>query len=515
MNIRKIEAQPTEKKKLRVAAYCRVSTEQDEQKESLETQKTHYESWIKLHSDWEFAGIFYDFGITGTKAEVRDGLQALLYECRIGRIDYVLTKSVSRFARNTVDCLSIVRELISYGIPIYFEKENLDTGSMESELVLSILSSMAQDESESISKNMKWAVKQRIEAGTFIFGSLPYGYTKSDEGRTIINKKEADVVRLIFSSTLNGMGTYKIAQMLNKMKVPARKGGEWSGSTIKGILINEKYYGAAIFQKTYTDSNFKRHHNHGEVDSYYAEEHHEPIISKEEFDKAQIMIQKHCDERNIEKDTGKYHNKYPFSGIIICGECGDKFKRQTQSVGIAWACTKHLYNKAECSMKFIKDEAIKAAFVTMINKLIFGCKLVILPYYDSIRIVDKDRNLQEIIRMKNKLQSNVDRKNDLRKLRVNGFLDGALYNQELMRVEKENEEIRAALQNFYKSGEHCGIKETEKLLHFIETTEMLTEFRDEVFTDFVENIYVYTRTCIGFRLKCGLTLKEEVCTGTK
>ena len=209
------------------------------------------------------------------------------------------------------------------------------------------------------------------------------------------------------------------------------------------------------------------------------------------------------------------HNKYPFSGIIICGECGDKFKRQTQSVGIAWACTKHLYNKAECSMKFIKDEAIKASFVTMINKLIFGCKLVILPYYESIRIADKDRNLQEIIRMKNKLQSNVDRKNDLRKLRVNGFLDGALYNQELMRVEKENEEIRAALQNFDKSGEHRVIKETEKLLHFLETTEMLTEFSDEVFNDFAENIYVYTRTCIGFRLKCGLTLKEEVCTGTK
>ena len=163
MTVKTIEAQPAEKKKLRVAAYCRVSTDNDDQRESLETQKAHYEAWIRLHSEWECAGIFYDFGITGTKADVRDGLQALLYECRIGRIDYVLTKSVSRFSRNTTDCLELVRELLSYNVPIYFEKEKLDTGSMETELVLAILSSLAQEESESISKNVKWGNQKRIE----------------------------------------------------------------------------------------------------------------------------------------------------------------------------------------------------------------------------------------------------------------------------------------------------------------------------------------------------------------
>lgn len=145
MKIKKIEAQPVEVKKLRVAAYCRVSTENEDQKESLEAQREHYESWINLHDDWELAGIFYDFGISGTSADARDGLQALLYACRTGSVDYVLTKSISRFSRNTSDCLSLVRELLSYNIPIYFEKENLDTGTMESELLLSILSSMAQD----------------------------------------------------------------------------------------------------------------------------------------------------------------------------------------------------------------------------------------------------------------------------------------------------------------------------------------------------------------------------------
>ena len=515
MKIKKIEAQPAVVKKLRVAAYCRVSTENEDQKESLEAQREHYESWIRMHDDWECAGVFYDFGISGTKADAREGLQALLYACRTGSVDYVLTKSISRFSRNTSDCLSLVRELLSYNIPIYFEKENIDTGSMESELILSVLSSMAQSESESISKNVKWTVKKRMEEGTFVFGYLPYGYTKDAAGNMVIDPVESEIVKMIFDLALNGMGTYKIAQLLDKRKVPTRKGGKWSGSTVKGILVNEKYYGAAAFQKTYTDSNFRRHNNHGEVDSFIAEDHHEAIISKEVFDRVQVMIQKHIDEHGIVKDMGKYHNKYPFSGIIICGECGGKFKRQTQSGGIAWACSTHLYNKDACSMMFIKDEAIKAAFVTMMNKLIFGCKQVLVPYYDSLRLADTDESLQGILDLKNELQRNSDRKNDLRKLRVKGFLDAAMYNQELRRVEMESEEIRAKMKCIDRAGENGDIKETKKLLRFAESAEMLTEFSDELFTEYVDSIIVYTRTCIGFRLRCGLTLKEEVCTGTR
>lgn len=515
MKIKKIEAQPAVVKKLRVAAYCRVSTENEDQKESLEAQREHYESWIRMHDDWECAGVFYDFGISGTKADAREGLQALLYACRTGSVDYVLTKSISRFSRNTSDCLSLVRELLSYNIPIYFEKENIDTGSMESELILSVLSSMAQSESESISKNVKWTVKKRMEEGTFVFGYLPYGYTKDAAGNMVIDPVESEIVKMIFDLALNGMGTYKIAQLLDKRTVPTRKGGKWSGSTVKGILVNEKYYGAAAFQKTYTDSNFRRHNNHGEVDSFIAEDHHEAIISKEDFDRVQVMIQKHIDEHGIVKDMGKYHNKYPFSGIIICGECGGKFKRQTQSGGIAWACSTHLYNKDACSMMFIKDEAIKAAFVTMMNKLIFGCKQVLAPYYDALRLADTDENLQGILDLKNELQRNSDRKNDLRKLRVKGFLDAAMYNQELRRIEMESEEIRAKMKCIDRAGENGDIKETKKLLRFAESAEMLTEFSDELFTEYVDSIIVYTRTCIGFRLRCGLTLKEEVCTGTR
>ena len=440
MEIRKIEANPMQVKKIRVAAYCRVSTENTDQKESLEAQKTYYEAWIKRHSDWEFAGVYYDMGISGTHSETRDGLQALLYACRTGSIDYVLTKSISRFSRNTTDCLKLVREFLSLNISIFFEKENLDTGSMESELILSMLSSMAQDESESISKNVKWTVRKRIEAGSFKFCYPPYGYTKDSDGNLIIHPTEAGVIRLIFSSALRGMGTYKIAKMLESKGIPTRKGGKCSGSTVKGILVNEKYYGAAVFQKTYTDSSFRRHNNHGEVDSYYAEEHHEPIISRVMFDKVQLVLQKHIEERNIEKDIGKYQKKYPFSGKIICGECGGKFNRQTQITGIAWACTTHLYDKASCSMKFIKDAAVKAAFVTMLNKPIFGYQFILFPYLESLKLSDADDHLLSIMELKTALQKNTDRKQELRKLRVGGFLDSVMYTQELRRIEQQNEE---------------------------------------------------------------------------
>lgn len=163
--VRKIEANKpitTNKQKIRVAAYCRVSTDNDDQLESLETQKAHYESWIKLHSEWEYAGLYYDSGITGKKSDVREGLQNLLQACRLGRIDSILVKSISRFSRNTTDCLSIVRELLEIGVTVSFEKENIDTGSMESELILSILSSMAEDESASISQNEKWSIKRKF-----------------------------------------------------------------------------------------------------------------------------------------------------------------------------------------------------------------------------------------------------------------------------------------------------------------------------------------------------------------
>ena len=216
----------TKKKKLRVAAYCRVSTDSDAQLESLEAQKAHYENYILSRDDWEFAGLYYDEGITGTKKEKRPELQRLMADCAARQIDFVITKSISRFSRNTTDCLELVRTLQNLDIPILFEKENINTGSMESELFLAILSSMAEGESVSISENSKWSVQRRFQNGTFKLSYPPYGYEWDGENM-VIQPEQAEIVKRIFAETLSGKGSDAIAAGLMRDGIPAKKGECW------------------------------------------------------------------------------------------------------------------------------------------------------------------------------------------------------------------------------------------------------------------------------------------------
>lgn len=509
MKISKIESKPNEKKKLRVAAYCRVSTDSDAQTDSFDAQKAHYESWIKIHDNWEFAGLFYDFGVTGTKTEHRDGLQNLLLECRAGKIDYILTKSISRFSRNTTDCIFLVRELLDMNIPIYFEKENIDTGSMESEFVLSILSSMAQDESRSISENNKWSVRQRFENGTYQFSCVPYGYMRDDEGFMVINPEEAEIVRFIYQSVLNGLGSEKIAKILEERQIPTRKSGKWTNSTVRDILTNEKYYGAAVFQKTYTNESFHRKKNYGEVDRYFVEEHHEPIISKEIFERVKEIIEQRASEKRIISGSDKYQKRYVFSGIIFCGECGDKFRRKIHDSGkeIAWSCRTHIQDKKKCSMKYIRDDMLKAAFVTMINKLIYSRKQLLLPLYENISIQGSNESSSRIHFIQNELQKLSEKKDTLRKLRAQDIIDSVVFNQEINFIDAQASEYRAELSDL--SGKTKDFSELNKLIHFTDR-EMMTAFNKEVFCMFVSKIVIVNRNCAEFHLKCGLKVKEAL-----
>ena len=335
-------------KKIRVAAYCRVSTDSDAQLESLEAQKTHYETYITSRDDWEFAGLYYDEGITGTKKDKRPELMRLIGDCKAGRIDFIVTKSISRFSRNTTDCLELVRKLLDLNIPIFFEKENINTGSMESELFLAILSGMAESESVSISENSKWSIQKRFENGTFKCSYPPYGYDWDGE-QMVINPEQAAVVKEIFAALLSGKGTHAIADDLNRRGVSSKRGGRWTATTIRGMLSNEKYVGDCLFQKTYSDSQFVRHNNHGEQTQYMVTDHHEPIISREDFEAARIFISQRASEKGVTKGTDKYQNRYAFSGKIICGECGDTFKRRIHSCTdhkyIAWCCNTHIKDK--------------------------------------------------------------------------------------------------------------------------------------------------------------------------
>lgn len=275
MIVRKIESRKKETPKLRVAAYCRVSTDNDEQQDSLETQKEHYESWIRLHNDWEFAGIYYDSGISGTNAESREGLQSLLQDCRNGKINYILTKSISRFARNTVDCLNYIRMLKDINIPVYFEKESINTMDAKGEVMITIMASLAQQESESLSQNVKLGMQYRFQQGKPMINTTCFlGYDKDEEGNLVINPEEAEIVKRIFREYLDGASCIAICKGLERDGIKTSRGNErWHDTTIRKILENEKYMGDLLLQKTYTIDflSKKRIKNNGDMpQSYYS-----------------------------------------------------------------------------------------------------------------------------------------------------------------------------------------------------------------------------------------------------
>ena len=501
-------------KKVRVAAYCRVSTDSDAQLESLEAQKTHYENYITSRDDWEFAGLYYDEGITGTKKDKRPELLRLIDDCKAGKIDFIVTKSISRFSRNTTDCLSLVRELLAQNIPIYFEKENINTGSMESELFLAILSSMAEGESVSISENSKWSIQKRFENGTFKCSYPPYGYDWDGE-QMVINPEQAAVVKEIFADLLSGKGTHAIADDLNQRGVLSKRGGRWTATTIRGMLSNEKYVGDCLFQKTYSDSQFVRHNNHGEQTQYMVRDHHEPIISREDFEAAQAFVKQRASEKGVIKGTEKYQNRYAFSGKIICGECGDTFKRRIHSCTgykyAAWCCNTHIADKDKCHMLFVKDETLKLAFITMMNKLIFSHRMILKPYLESIKNVSTDDSLRRIQQIQTLLAQNTEKRETLTKLMTQGIIDPVLYSQEtnelLSQADTFRDEIEA-LKNAV-SGDVTKVTETTALIHFAEKSAMLHEFDDSLFDRFVNRIIVHSRSDIRFELKCGLTFRER------
>lgn len=363
---------------------------------------------------------------------------------------------------------------------IYFEKENINTGSMESELMLSILSGLAESESVSISENNKWSIKRRFENGTYKISYPPYGYDNVD-GEMVINKSQAKIVRFIFAEILSGKGTHKIANELNRRKVPTKKGGRWTSTTIRGMVSNEKYTGDVIFQKTFTDEHFNRHNNNGEKDQYLIRNHHEPIISHENFEAAQDIIDQRGKEKGLEKQNTKYQNRYPFSGKIICDQCGGTFKRRSHSSGrhrIAWCCSNHIVNIKKCSMKYVPETDFEYAFVTMMNKLIFGHVVVLKPLLVSLRGMSSDETLENIRALDKKLEENTEQRNVLVGLMTKGYLEPAVYNksnnellQEAERLRRQKESITRFLNNDFQN-----LSEVSALLQYAAKTSMLKGF---------------------------------------
>ena len=354
----------------RVAAYCRVSTDSEEQLNSYTAQKTYYTQLIDGNPEWEMAGIFADEGLSGTSMKKRTEFNRMIAACKRGRIDMILTKSLSRFARNTVDCLEVVRILRTQGIGVIFEKENINTLTESSEFLITLFSGFAQAESESLSRNVLWGKQKSMEAGNVSFQYKKLlGYQKGADGKPEIVPEEAETVRRIYRSYLRGASLGAIERELSAEAVPTAEGVKgWSRQVIRNILTNEKYIGDALLQKTYiTDCISKKvRKNNGERPMYYVENHHEAIVSREIYQRVQEEMSRRSSKRKVLQKTGKteqgkYSSKYAFSELLICGECGSPYKRciwsKQGTKRIVWRCVSRLeYGKKFCHLSPTMDE---------------------------------------------------------------------------------------------------------------------------------------------------------------
>lgn len=397
--------------KKKVAAYCRVSTDQDEQLNSFEAQRSYYTEHILSNPNYELAGIFADEGISGTNTKNREQFNAMIKACKEGKIDLILTKSISRFARNTLDCLNYVRELKQLGIGIYFEKENIDTLDAKGEVLLTILSSLAQEESRSISENSTWGVRRRFEQGKVTINETKFlGYEKDRNGNIVIDKKQAMIIKRIYREFLEGKGIGHITKDLEKDKVKNWNGTtKWYMSTIQSILQNEKYKGDALLQKSYTVDflSKKRAKNHGEVTQYYVEESHPAIIDPEEWEAVQLEFErrrKFCEDHYIKKlDT-----RVAFSGKLICSQCGNVYGRKTwmQPTGgqrKVWMCSTRYKTKGVkgCGTGHVDEETLKKVFVEVFNTLVDNRQCFIEKWQQEMEDADalKKYRLKEFIRI--------------------------------------------------------------------------------------------------------------------
>ena len=405
-----------ENPKSRVAAYCRVSTDSDEQETSYDAQISHYTNYINSHPDWTLAGIYADDGISGTNTKKRDEFNRMIDDCMASKIDKVITKSISRFARNTLDCLKYIRQLKEKNIPVYFEKENIDTMDSKGEVLLTIMASLAQQESQSLSQNVKLGLQYRYQQGEIQVNCARFlGYTKDENKRLVIVPEEAAIIKRIYREYLEGASMLKIARGLEADGILNGAGREkWHTSNINQILRNEKYIGDALLQKTYTiDFLTKtRVKNHGHVPQYYVENSHEAIIPREIF----MQVQEELIRRRIvhTSPNGKnrtFSSTHSFSNMIICGGCGEFFRRihwnNRGKKSVVWRCISRLENTGQfCDARTVLESTIEQVLITAINKtlcdkdtflpILKGNIETVLSHKNDTTLSDIDKRLEEL-----------------------------------------------------------------------------------------------------------------------
>ena len=494
--------------KLRVAAYARVSSDSADQRNSFSAQVKYYTQFIQAHEDWQFVDIYADQGITGTRVDKREEFLRLMRDCRAGKIDRILVKSVSRFARNAQDCIKTVRELKDLGVTVAFEKERINTAVMSNEMFLSMMSAFAQEESISISKNMRKGAVMRMQNGTFRLSQIPYGYRCDQNGKLIICEEEASIVRRVYDSFLQGEGVSQIACQLMKEGVPKRNGNPvWSRYGILYILRNERYMGDERYRKSYRSDEipFKKIDNRGEKPQFYAENTHEAIVSRETFQKVQWLLQGKSEKFGQEQTAVPY----PFSGKLICGECGSILYRRVTARGIRWICSRHLYHSNQCKQKGSAETFVQDKFCLLLHKLSQNREAILAEYLKHLEKL-KDRDFlvhSDAMELNRQIAILSEQNHALHSLWAKECIDSAFFIAQNNELEQKIARLRKDLQRYRDANDYTGIIEQTKRLLSLVSSPLPDSFDPELFRKTVEQAAVSDKSIV-FHLKNGLKLED-------
>jgi site-specific DNA recombinase len=504
----KIEAaEKPENARLRVAAYTRVSSDSDDQLNSFAAQNRYYATLISGKAEWRMVDIYADEGITGTSAAKREDFQRMMADCRRGLIDQILVKSISRFARNTKDCLEAVRELKELGVNVRFEREGIDTANVSSELITAIYAAFAQKESESISGNMRWSYQRRMEAGTFLPSSMAYGYKLV--GRKIeIDAGAALVVCRIFQWYLNGVNRTAIAKKLNEEGISSGQCKKWHDASVRYILTNEKYTGDSLWQKTYTSDTLPttRHKNKGEHEQYYAVGTHPPIIPREIFDQAQNLLQK----RETDYRKRNCPGSHPLTGKIVCGST---FRRKEYRGNIRWACMGHERSGKDCPITPISGKTIYEAFCRLYYKLKHQSLPILEQMLETLQTIRDCRLLwsEDIVSLNKKISELSSQNQTLAFLKQNGLVDPDIFISKSNELARQLRQAKLDKEKLMAAEGDATAQRTRELIALLEDgPDFLDRPDTELCGALVAEIIVESNDTLRFRLHNGLELRESI-----
>lgn len=490
-----------------VAAYCRVSSKSTNQLHSYRAQVSYYTNLISSNSNWELVDIYADKGITGTSIDKRDEFQRMMADCRAGKIKRILVKSVSRFARNSIELIEATRELKQLGVVVVFEEQGIDTSQMLGEMHLTMFAIAAQEESYSISKNMRWSYQKRMEQGSFISCYAPYGYQLKN-GTLALNPSEAEVVREIFDLYLSGMGQREIVNILNSKNIPPRRGTKWMRSSIKYILSNERYTGDALLQKNFTTDTlpFTRKKNHGECPQYYIHGSHAPVISKIEFQKASTLANNR--NRQISRSA------HLFTHRILCPDCGRHFREIKSSGKSYWICPSRANKINPCRPYRFPESSITNAFLNLAGKLYVFKETILSPALGLLQeIVDRQlQGDQKLFELHNSLLELNDKLLVLRRLHTKGFIEENDYRRQNEQLASERQQLKEARKSRLDGSYAVAMREQiQILLEQINSWEDVpSNFDIALFDSIVSKITPCGDNALLFQLTCGLKFTEVI-----